>query len=366
MFILKSKHLQKEGELQGEITRVQQESNAYQAEIEQLQQDLEHARNNNPRENALNTLMQFENDNVKMGLVDIQANLAESVGAAKSTLQMVDGITSDFDQTASEVSQISASLRNLTSISQEANHSVNQLTENAGKISSVLTLIQGISEQTNLLALNAAIEAARAGEVGRGFAVVADEVRALADKTQSAISGTQEVINAMQQNVERVEKSSVSVAEGVKEIDQTVSQFEGRSNTIYTQVKVSFNDVSTMSDSVFMTLAKLDHVLWKVNTYLSVNKGEPAFEFVDHHNCRLGKWYYEGEGKQYFSQSQHYSSLENPHAEVHNSTHQIFDLIGQQPLDYDGLMNAISTMENGSHGVFDALDRIRADVDKNN
>lgn len=117
-----------------------------------------------------------------------------------------------------------------------------------------------------------------------------------------------------------------------------------------------------MSDSVFMSLAKLDHILWKVNTYLSVNKREPAFDFVDHHNCRLGKWYYEGEGKQFFSKSRHYGSLENPHAEVHNNTHDIFDLLKQQPLDYDALMVAISKMEDGSHEVFDALDRIRADV----
>jgi hypothetical protein len=58
-----------------------------------------------------------------------------------------------------------------------------------------------------------------------------------------------------------------------------------------------FEDISINTVNVFMSLAKLDHVLWKVNTYLSVSKGEPAFDFVDHHNCRLGKWYYEGEGK---------------------------------------------------------------------
>lgn len=183
---MKSKHIQEVAALQNEINSAQQECDAYQAEIAQLRQELEFAQVNNPREDELNKLMQCENNNVKMGLVDIQTNLAQSVGAAKTTLQMVDGVTSDFDQTASEIIIIASSLGRLTNISQEANQSVNQLTENAGKISSVLTLIQGISEQTNLLALNAAIEAARAGEVGRGFAVVADEVRALADKTQSA------------------------------------------------------------------------------------------------------------------------------------------------------------------------------------
>jgi len=362
MFILKSKHLQEVSALQSEIASAQSEFKAQRTEIEQLRQELEHARSSSTREDDLNALMHFENENVKLGLTDIQGNLAESVGAAKHTLQMVDNINADFEQTASEIGHISSSLSELAGISQESNQSVSSLTENAGKISSVLTLIQGISEQTNLLALNAAIEAARAGEVGRGFAVVADEVRALADKTQSAISGTQEVIQAMQQNVSMVEKSSISVAEGVQNIDQTMSQFAGRSKTINTRVKSSFNDVSSMSDSVFMSLAKLDHVIWKVNTYLSINKREPAFQFVDHHSCRLGKWYYEGDGKQYFARSLNYGALEQPHAEVHNSTHHVFDLIEQQPLNYTNLMEVIAKMESGSDGVFDILDRIRGDV----
>ena len=55
----------------------------------------------------------------------------------------------------------------------ETDATMQELADNAARISVVVDLIQTIASQTNLLALNATIEAARAGDAGRGFAVVA-------------------------------------------------------------------------------------------------------------------------------------------------------------------------------------------------
>ena len=94
-----------------------------------------------------------------------------------------------------------------------------------------------------------------------------------------------------------------------------------------------------------MSLAKLDHVLWKVNTYYSVQTLQEQFTFVDHHNCRLGKWYYEGEGQEIFS----------------TSSFKIFDNIAKEDSNKESIMQALKEMESGSQNIFSTLDRILQD-----
>lgn len=137
----------------------------------------------------------------------------------------------------------------------------------------------------------------------------------------------------------------------MKGFEQSLSQISG-------EVKGYFGDISNTTDSVFMGLAKLDHMLWKVNTYLSINEGQPAFDFVDHRDCRLGKWYYEGEGKAYFSSSSHYRDLERPHEVVHETTREVFELL-QGERDYNALMRSLRFMEEHSVEVFRKLDEVR-------
>ena len=43
-----------------------------------------------------------------------------------------------------------------------------------------------------------------------------------------------------------------------------------------------------------------------------------ADSFASHTACRLGKWYYEGEGKECFSKLDGYFAVANPHQAFHN------------------------------------------------
>jgi hypothetical protein len=171
------------------------------------------------------------------------------------------------------------------------------------------------------------------------------------------------VIQAMQQNVDSVSSDSSSLINRVSGVQQEVKGFEKNLVDINQEVRGYFEDISMTTDSIFLGLAKLDHMLWKVNTYLSVCENTPAFEFVDHHNCRLGKWYYEGEGKAYFSSSANYPELEAPHAIVHESTREIFNQLGGTP-DYNKLMKTLEVMEEQSMAVFSKLDEIRHSVER--
>ncbi len=107
---------------------------------------------------------------------------------------------------------------------------------------------------------------------------------------------------------------SVLLIERIAQVQTEVKGFEQSHSRINSEVKGYLGDISITTDSVFMGLARLDHMPWRVNTYLAINEGRPAFDVVDHHNCRLGKWYYEGEGgNAHFSSTSHHKDLKPPH-----------------------------------------------------
>lgn len=95
---------------------------------------------------------------------------------------------------------------------------INTLSERAGEIGTILSVIDEVAEQTNLLALNAAIIAAQAGERGKGFAVVADEIKELAERTSTSTREIAQVIKGFQDEtrraVEAIKQAEKSIADG--------------------------------------------------------------------------------------------------------------------------------------------------------
>jgi len=63
-------------------------------------------------------------------------------------------------------------------------------------------------------------------------------------------------------------------------------------------------------------LAKVDHIVFKQNAYIAIDKDPTAIEYqavqTPHTNCRLGKWYFEGLGLQQFSHTAAYQTLNSP------------------------------------------------------
>jgi methyl-accepting chemotaxis protein len=175
----------------------------------------------------------------------------------EKTIQSVDSQGSTVEQTTAAVTELLASIENVTNIATSQKESSGALVRTArdggerlqdtvnvilgiersiDEIRDALSLINGIASQTNLLAMNAAIEAAHAGEAGRGFAVVAEEIRKLAEDSSASaneIGGALgQIIQGIQSAAEMSRNTSSAFTEVDREVSQTVSSLDQISETM--------------------------------------------------------------------------------------------------------------------------------------
>jgi len=308
-------------------------------------------------------LLQFENEQLKLGLVNVQSNLAESTDINYDSLNEFNDIKNDFSGLLTDSRNLTEQITELTSLLAISKDRTQIMAEQIENINSLLQKIVGISYQTNLLGLNATIEAARAGEAGKGFAVVADEVKALARESKKAADEITTAIDQINEESMTFSHSMEKSSDGCAKISTVIDQFDLRLNETSQANNRSVHRILGTNDRTFTSLAKLDHIIWKVNTYLSVIKQEKQMDFVDHKSCRLGKWYTQGEGKKSFSKLRSYPHLDHPHSIVHSGTKRVFDLIDSDEGYTAELENALKEMERGSDSVFEILDKMLKEKD---
>jgi len=299
---------------------------------------------------------------VSESLSVIQQNLKDNIINLKEVTEENTKASDLANNSRDNINEAVNELHSLNELVSTNNANIEELASQTNNITSVIELITDIADQTNLLALNAAIEAARAGEHGRGFAVVADEVRKLAERTHKATSEISVSIKSLQQGMNEIQTSSEDMKVTVDDSTQKIEDFE---HTLVELSEGSSKIVDSsyhMENSIFIVLTKIDHILYKSRAYNSLVTLEPILKEVTAHECNLGKWY-EGEGKERFSQTNTYAKIAAPHIIVHKKANAnlkyLHENAKEQTLEHaDIIIENFDKMEDASHELFDLMDKM--------
>ncbi|MDD5249464.1 MAG: methyl-accepting chemotaxis protein [Rhodocyclaceae bacterium] len=298
-------------------------------------------------------------------MLDVQKSMMLLATSMKREAEAADTALTTTSENSSALETVVSNVHEMANKTKAVANTVDVLNQQATQIGGIVNLIKEIADQTNLLALNAAIEAARAGEQGRGFAVVADEVRKLAERTTAATSEIGTLVNSIRQEAVKAKVSTeISPEQSAKyegDADLAHSKMHGM-RAISEQARLTIRGTALRT---FVELAKLDHLIFKMEVYkvlMGVSE-KSGSDFASHTGCRLGKWYYEGDGKDCFSRLPAYKQIEDPHKDVHANGRSAVDCYAAG--NFDAAVDHLGKMEQASGVVLQHLETLAQQGESN-
>jgi len=315
----------------------------------------------------LSSAFSQNNGGMKGNLDVITTDINKTEEAFKIVTELATESSLSAQNTYEKVEATTAEISSLSELVSDTVESIEHMDANVSDITVVINLIKDIADQTNLLALNAAIEAARAGEHGRGFAVVADEVRKLAERTAKATGEISITIQNLQQQSSSISENASNISSIANSANDTMNEFSDTMGTLTNNLVATSAQSNKSSFALFLSIHKVQHILFKSNAYSGVVNGTVTEELeLLYDSCPLTDWC-QGAGAKVFSNNPTFNKFEAHHREFH-------ELINEN-LEYardggcmddnkskDIIMKNFQTAEEHLNILFDLMDQLAEEI----
>ena len=267
--------------------------------------------------------------------------------------QSIMNVAVRVDQSAGEVEAViheavNASGQVMKAITDNVS-SVEDILKQLQKIEHVIEDIREISGMTNLLALNAAIQSARAGEHGKGFAVVADEVRKLANRVKEATEAVSTTISIIGRHGQTIQAKNSTAQEESKSVQDVVRRLTAKANSL-----------RVLSTLVQFEATEETHHEFVEKAVQESEKGASDISPadlplpMDHHQCRLGKWY-DGVGRDRFGAIAGFQDLAVPHQRIHQLAVDLLEANRRQSPDVAIIRDELKTQHRAFNKALDTM-----------
>ncbi|MGB9766196.1 MAG: CZB domain-containing protein [Sulfurihydrogenibium sp.] len=146
---------------------------------------------------------------------------------------------------------------------------------------------------------------------------------------------------------------ATSSVEEIKHFKHIAEEFER-------QADLTSRYTTYIADVAFLAARKLDHIIFKNNTYSSIAQERLTFKFTDHYNCDLGKWYYSDNSKE-FKNFTVFKALEEYHKNFHEALRPVVQIIekGEDIVKYKNLIiQKLNEAELNSAELFKMIDSL--------
>lgn len=179
------------------------------------------------------------------------------------------------------------------------------------------------------------------------------------ERTQKATKEVEITINILKQESHNIEETSVSMTEIAQESERLTTNFEKTLLVFAQDGEHMAQSINMVLNKTFTGLVKLDHLMFKTGAYDAFLHDRKDVHFSNHHDCRLGKWYESGIGKERFSHLPSYREMLTPHQKVHESIIEAVECINQDSCeDSSKIIDSFKLAETASSKLFVLLDSL--------